>query len=108
MGARSGLDPDTAAVISLHATALRLVREGLTKADVVVQLRALPGGERPDLVGRAAGFLLGSYLASPGTSDPLQIDAAAALLATGAAPDAVRGAAEDVRTRLISGHTNPL
>ncbi|WP_157571771.1 hypothetical protein [Nocardioides alkalitolerans] len=107
MGARSGLDPDTAAVISLHATALRLVRDHQTRAEVVEQLRRLAGGGRRDLVGNAAGFLLGAYLASPGTSDPAMIDAAAALLATGADPEAVREGAEGVRARLIGGHTNP-
>lgn len=106
MGSRRGLAPDTAVEISLHATALRVVRERASRGEVLEQLDAIAQGRR-DLFGRAAGFLLDSYLASPGTTDPLMVEAAAALLAVGADPDAVRAKAEETRGRSIGGHVTP-
>lgn len=93
------LDPDTALQTSLQAGAHRRLQEGLAFAEVVAELRAQAVG-RADLLGQAAGSLIGLYLARPDATQPQITAAFAALVMAGADPGTLVTAADEVRARM--------
>jgi hypothetical protein len=62
----------------------------------VVELRELAEG-RADLLAAAAGSQIGTYLASPRTTDPHRLLAGALLVMAGADSDLIEDAVESVR-----------
>ena len=62
----------------------------------VVELREMAGG-RADLLASAAGSQIGTYLASPRTTDPYHLLAGTFLVLAGADSDLVEDAVESVR-----------
>ncbi|WP_447645183.1 hypothetical protein [Nocardioides zeae] len=92
------LTPETALRIRLETAPGRLLGEGQTFEQVVGALRDLAAG-RGDLLADAAGALLGGYLASPRTTNPVRLAAFAALVAAGAEPDRTVSTADVVRER---------
>lgn len=93
------LHPDTALQTSLQAGAHRRLQEGLPFAEVVVELRAEAAG-RADLLGQAAGSLIGLYLARPDATQPQVTAAFAALVMAGADTETLVASADEVRGRM--------
>jgi hypothetical protein len=87
---------DTQQELALIGLAQLLTDVEVPIGAAVAELRET-AGDRADLLASAAGSQIGTYLASPRTTDPHRLLAGALLILAGADPDLVEDAVEDVR-----------
>lgn len=105
---RGGLHPDVALEIRLNATATRHCRVGTWYDHAVEDLRTIADG-RTDLLAKAAGDLLGGYLANPGMSNPATTKMVAMLVDAGADVDLIAPATDRARhLAQRGGHSTPV
>ena len=71
-----GISPDVLLEVRLNGAATCLAHEDAPLREAVAQLEAMAGG-RADLLAGAAGSILGSYLARPGSTHPQMVHAVA-------------------------------
>ncbi len=94
--------------VAMSGNAQRHAREG-TDHDVAVRELQLLAGGRSDLLAKAAGRIIGGWLAAPGMSHPSLLRAGLLLVEAGADPTQVtRWVDEGRRNATGGGHSTPV